>query len=66
MVKYRQLLHFSKLVQMLKSIKCDGCPIKDNKVLGYITKGEYKQLGKYLEKTAKQGGRGGGKGKKKK
>jgi Leucine-rich repeat (LRR) protein len=50
----------------LKSIKCDGCPIKDNKVLGYIAKGEYKQLGKYLEKTAKQGGRGGGKGKKKK
>ena len=50
----------------LKSIKCDGCPIKDNKVLGYISKGEYKQLGKYLEKTAKQGGRGGGKGKKKK
>ena len=50
----------------LKSIKCDGCPIKDNKILGYIAKGEYKQLGKYLEKTAKQGGRGGGKGKKKK
>ena len=50
----------------LKSIKCDGCPIKDNNVLGYITKGEYKQLAKYLEKTAMQGGGGGGKGKKKK
>ena len=50
----------------MKDIKCDGCGIADNKVLGYIKKGEYKQLAKYFEKTAKSGGKGGGKGKKKK
>jgi len=48
----------------LKDLKCDGCAIADNKVLGYVQKGEYKQLAKYLEKTAAKGGGGGG-GKKK-
>ena len=39
----------------IKYIKCDACPIKDNKVLGYISKGEYKQLAKYLEKQGANG-----------
>jgi len=45
----------------LKDLKLDGCGKFDNKVLGYVQKGEYKQLAKYLEKTAAKGGGGGGK-----
>ena len=48
----------------LKEIRVDDCAIADNKVLGYIQKGEMKQLAKYFEKTAAKGGggkKGGGK-----
>ena len=52
----------------LKDLKVDNTQIKDNKVLGYIQKGEMKQLAKYFEK---QGGsssssskKGGGSSKK--
>ena len=45
----------------LKEIRVDDCAIADNKVLGYIAKGEMKQLAKYLEKNAGGGKKGGGK-----
>eukprot|EP00633_Aureoumbra_lagunensis_P008794 CAMPEP_0197313830 /NCGR_PEP_ID=MMETSP0891-20130614/30847_1 /TAXON_ID=44058 ORGANISM="Aureoumbra lagunensis, Strain CCMP1510" /NCGR_SAMPLE_ID=MMETSP0891 /ASSEMBLY_ACC=CAM_ASM_000534 /LENGTH=449 /DNA_ID=CAMNT_0042801939 /DNA_START=100 /DNA_END=1449 /DNA_ORIENTATION=+ len=49
----------------LKLIKVDSTKISDNKVLGYIDKGEMKQLAKYWEKnSAKSTGGGGKKGKK--
>ncbi|KAJ1459801.1 hypothetical protein M885DRAFT_479049 [Pelagophyceae sp. CCMP2097] len=44
----------------LKEIKVERTAIKDNKVLGYIEKGEMKMLQKYWEKNAGDAKKGGG------
>jgi len=45
----------------LKDLKVDNTAISDNKVLGYIQKGEMKQLAKYFEKQQSSGKGGTGK-----